>query len=246
MPVSKPYSSPAEQAYVTQGKPVSPPAKQTYAPESKPVYSPPPKTSSSGGEQTSVTEYKPVTLTAKPSSPAGKQTDGHKSSEFSSPAKLMSVPENKPAPQPVNPASSPGTPSSAAGKQPPSAPENKPYSSSGSQEGSDIRWLYDPDQVFKLAKMRKKPVMMDFYTDGNGQCKLLDSDVYSSKEIVDLSEQFIAVKVNAEKYPKEVSRYNVQGYPTVIFFDSGGSEKTRMNGFYDKNEFYKIMSQAAK
>jgi thiol-disulfide isomerase/thioredoxin len=256
-PESKPVASPVKKTKIPQKVPTSVPAKYTYVPERKAAYKPQAVPSSPAGTQTYVPENKPVPTPVKPTyvpeprpvSTPVKPTYVPEPRPVPTPVKPAYVPEPKPVPTPVKqvyvpepkPVPAPAKPIYVSEPKPmPAAAQNVQDVSGG------IRWMYSPDQVFKLAKSRKKPVMMDFYTDTNGQCKKLDSEVYTNKEIIDLSEKFVAVKINGEKYPNEASRYKVGGYPTVIFLSSGGTEKARMNGYYDSSEFYKIMSKAAK
>ena len=87
--------------------------------------------------------------------------------------------------------------------------------------------------------------MMDFYVSSSDDCRLMYTEVYSNKQIIEMSDKFIAVRINAARYPKEVSNYNVKSYPTVIFFNSVGTEKTRIIGYKASGEFYDIMRNAA-
>ena len=128
----------------------------------------------------------------------------------------------------------------------PSSPADKLEGGGGQGELNEINWIYEPDQGLVLAAQQKKPVMMDFYTDWCGWCKKLDENVYSKRDIIDLSVRFISIKVNAEKYPETASRFRASGYPTIVFLNSDGTVNTRIAGYRNGGEFYSIMSKAAK
>jgi thiol-disulfide isomerase/thioredoxin len=262
---SEPVDS-AEEATSPASSADKPTGGQISAPENEPVPIPakPLPYTPSGGQAAVAPGYvlqgKPVITPIKSASPTSPASSADKpadrkafvpeSKPAAEPARQVYVPENKPVPAAVKPVS-PAPPSFSKGKPSTSqqaAPESNPasFSSSADKLGEEIKWIHSPELVLKLAKSRNKPVMMYFYTESSEQCKKLNSEVYSNKEIINLSEQFIAVKVNAERYPNEASRYKVGGYPTVIFLGSKGTEKARMNGYYDSGEFFKIMNKAAK
>lgn len=74
--------------------------------------------------------------------------------------------------------------------------------------------------VFEKAKTENKLVFVDVYTDWCGYCHQLDEEVYTDGAVIDyFSNNFINVKFDAETEfgdPK-VRKFNVSGYPTLLF-----------------------------
>lgn len=96
----------------------------------------------------------------------------------------------------------------------------------------------DLDAAVKEAAARNTVVMAEFYTDWCNWCRRLDSDTFSDPEVrLELS-NFVALKLNAEKGGADLaSRYGVDSYPTLIFFDAQGHEMERILGYLPPNKF---------
>ena len=85
-----------------------------------------------------------------------------------------------------------------------------------------------------------KVIMIDFYTDWCAPCKLLDSDTFSNKEVIQtIHNNFIPIKINAEtKYGMPLfEKYKGTGYPMIIFLNKEKNEIDRFYGFYPPNDF---------
>ncbi|MFH1258929.1 MAG: thioredoxin family protein [Elusimicrobiota bacterium] len=111
------------------------------------------------------------------------------------------------------------------------------------QEVIPISWVYNLDEGLKSAKTAQKPLMVDFYTDWCGWCKKLDRDVYTDARIIKLSEGFVCVKVDAEKYPADAQKYGVNGYPTIVFLKPDGTALDKIAGYAGAKEFGEFMSK---
>lgn len=75
------------------------------------------------------------------------------------------------------------------------------------------------------AKQENKLVFMDCYTSWCKPCKLLVKNVFPQKEVGDLfNERFVNLKVDMEKGEglELNKRYDVVGYPTLLFIDANG------------------------
>jgi thiol:disulfide interchange protein len=106
---------------------------------------------------------------------------------------------------------------------------------------SAIRWESSFEAAQEKARVSKKPIMVDFYTDWCGWCKELDAKTYTAEEVIDESQHFVSVKVNAEKRTDLAQRYKVDGFPTILWVDSGGAELDRLPGYAESKEFAQFM-----
>lgn len=71
------------------------------------------------------------------------------------------------------------------------------------------------DSIIKSEKL----TMVDFYTTWCLPCKMMAPSVEKIKK--DKSSKVSVLKVDAEEQMDISSRYNLQGYPTVLFFKKG-------------------------
>lgn len=70
----------------------------------------------------------------------------------------------------------------------------------------------------------KQPVLVDFYADWCGPCKQMAPVV--AKIAKQYSGRAKFVKVNIDRNPELVSKYNIQSIPTFIIFKGGASADT--------------------
>ena len=88
------------------------------------------------------------------------------------------------------------------------------------------------------AEKRDTVVMAEFYTDWCNWCRRLDTDTFSSPEVRSELAKLVALKLNAEEGGAELaSRYGVDSYPTMIFFDARGNEMERILGYLPPEKF---------
>ncbi len=101
-----------------------------------------------------------------------------------------------------------------------------------------IKWAPSFEAAMQSARSTHRLVMVDFYTDWCVWCKRLDADTYTDPTVVRLSTRFVPVKVNAEKEGVAVARkYNVQGYPTIMFLEGDGSVAAKIGGYLPPQQF---------
>lgn len=104
-----------------------------------------------------------------------------------------------------------------------------------------INWRYNLSEALKTAKSRQKPIMVDFYTEWCGWCKKLDSDTYTDSAVKKLAEEFICVKLDGDKERDLVRKYNISGYPTIIFLNPDGTVVKQVVGYEGPADFAKTM-----
>lgn len=98
-----------------------------------------------------------------------------------------------------------------------------------------LSWEKNLDGGLERARAESRPIMIDFYTDWCGWCKKLDQDTYSNSRVQELAQGFVCLKVNGDKFPNFVSKYLIEGYPTIVFLNPAGEEISRIVGYTDAN-----------
>lgn len=92
----------------------------------------------------------------------------------------------------------------------------------------------------KAAK-EHKVVFIDFYTTWCGPCKVLDQTTWKDPKVVSwLSEKTVALRLDAEKEVSLARRYQVDGYPTLLFLKPDGTEIDRTTGVQSPSEFLEM------
>ena len=64
-----------------------------------------------------------------------------------------------------------------------------------------------------------KPVLVDFFAEWCGTCKMMPSILKELKDAI--GNQAIILKVDVDKNPHVARQFNVQGVPTLIIFKEG-------------------------
>lgn len=109
-----------------------------------------------------------------------------------------------------------------------------------------IKWSHDFEKAAKEARKVDKPIMADFYADWCPPCRKLNSDTFTDSRVIDLSRKFVCVKVNVDKNRKLAEKYEIEGIPTIIFFNSKSKEIHRIVGYRDADDFLQEMRKALK
>lgn len=78
-----------------------------------------------------------------------------------------------------------------------------------------------PKSFFELIKTSKKPILVDFYADWCGPCKMVTPAI--EKVAKDFSGKLMTIKINVDKAQSAASKYQIQSIPTIMMFKNGES-----------------------
>ena len=84
----------------------------------------------------------------------------------------------------------------------------------------------------KLAQSRHQKIFLLFYADWCQVCKRMDRTTFASDAVqAYLNENFIPIRVDAEKAPQTATTYGVKGLPSSWFIDENGERISHLPGY---------------
>lgn len=118
---------------------------------------------------------------------------------------------------------------------------------------SNIAWQHSYSQGLQLATNQNRPMLIDFYADWCFPCLEIDEKTFKNKEVQASLVDVIAVKIDCTQETPEcneaVAKFNVVGWPTLLFFDASGqiqSDLSVIGGFVGPEKMLEILDTLKK
>lgn len=129
----------------------------------------------------------------------------------------------------------PSTPAGGEPAAPSSSPGPAPAGGSAARDaesslGQKIRFVTDYREGLERALAEKRPVLVFFAAKWCRFCAQMQRDALSDPRVVQLSEEFVCVLVDADEDPELCDEFGVRAYPTVQFVMPDGGRVTRLVG----------------
>lgn len=87
----------------------------------------------------------------------------------------------------------------------------------------------------------KRAVLVDFYADWCGPCKMLAPILKEVKK--DLEDGIKIIKIDVDKNQPLAAKYQVRGVPTMILFKNG-EQVWRQSGVLQKNDIINVIKSS--
>lgn len=105
-----------------------------------------------------------------------------------------------------------------------------------------LTWLHEEHVAVTKARNEKRPLLVDFTAEWCGACKRLAKETFSDPRVMAKAAHFVAVQIDAtdDEDPQidaVKGKYNVVGLPTVVIYDSTGTERKRFHDFVGPDVF---------
>ena len=104
-------------------------------------------------------------------------------------------------------------------------------------------------QALAKAKKENKKLMVDCYTLWCGPCRYMATNIFPNDTLgAYMNEHFVCMKLDMEhgEGPERNKTFNVNAYPTFIFFDADGKEMSRFEGMAMQDDFQKRCERILK
>ena len=102
--------------------------------------------------------------------------------------------------------------------------------------------IIDENQFEELVLKADKPVLVDFYTDWCGPCRVLSPTIEELAQDNKYKDKYYFYKVNVDYANNIAKEYNIMYIPTVIIFKDG-TEITRSSGVVEKDYIVDMLKQ---
>jgi len=101
-------------------------------------------------------------------------------------------------------------------------------------QGQIVEWRYEYVSARKEAVEKGRPMVLDFGTENCFWCRQLDSRTFTDPVIIRLlNQQFIPLKIDANRNPNLTEALRIQNYPTMVFASSDGRVLGSQEGFVE-------------
>lgn len=94
---------------------------------------------------------------------------------------------------------------------------------------------------FSILINTKQAVLVDFYADWCGPCKMLAPILKEVKK--DLEDGIKIIKIDVDKNQPLAAKYQVRGVPTMILFKNG-EQVWRQSGVLQKNDIINVIKSS--
>jgi thioredoxin 1 len=86
----------------------------------------------------------------------------------------------------------------------------------------------------------ERPVLVDFYADWCGPCKMMSPVLKQAKDAI--GDRASIVKIDVDRNPAIAEKYQISGVPTLILFKKG-EVKWRQSGVVPASDLVNVLKQ---
>lgn len=106
-------------------------------------------------------------------------------------------------------------------------------------------WLTSFEDAQKIALATDKLMLVDFWATWCGPCQKMDSESWAKKDVGELMEGYIPVKVDIDIRSDLASKYEVKGIPFIFIMDGNGTVIHKEIGYKPKSDIVSLLKKYA-
>ena len=107
-----------------------------------------------------------------------------------------------------------------------------------------IDWITNFDQALAKAKESKKPIVIAFYAEWCGPCKLMDKETFADASVSGEMSNWICAKIDVDKNPDTAKKYNISAIPTTFLLTPEGQTMESKVGFVQAKDYLSFLEVA--
>lgn len=105
-----------------------------------------------------------------------------------------------------------------------------------------VRWTESVLDARSQQKKTGRPILVYVTADYCGHCRRMERDTWSNPDVAQqISENFIALKLDAEKHEELVSKLGVKGLPSTLIVDADGTGSDTIVGYSGPKQMLKTL-----
>lgn len=103
-------------------------------------------------------------------------------------------------------------------------------------------WMHSLEGAKKTALASNKLILVDFWATWCGPCRKMDSNTWSKKEVTDLMQNFVPLKIDVDEHKSIAKSYGVRGIPNVLILDANGKVIYSGVGYRNKSQMVETLT----
>ncbi len=108
----------------------------------------------------------------------------------------------------------------------------------------ELLFYTDYRQGCEVARQQNKPILLFFTATWCHYCHEMARESFTNNQVINLSDRFVCILVDADASPMLCRTYGVRGFPTIQFLSSYGAPMQQLVGKQPTYELIHQMSSA--